>query len=148
MTVNNYIETLLEKNEEDQQIVVIYDDNHNIYYIGKVAYAPLNCWFTFKNAHMVGNELRINDEERESEEAEIIDVLESIKNNKWINEYKCYCGYYPVEILDKALENIYSNDFDSRSQLVSFINNAVWRNLIKKGFVKISKRGGTFKILV
>ncbi len=150
MTVNDYIEKMLESNEENQQIVVIYDNNHNIYYIGKVAYAPLNCWFTFKNAHIVGNELRINDivEETESDEAEIINALESIKNNKWINDHKCYCGYYPVEILDKALENIYNNDFDSRGELISFITNKVWHNLIKKGFVKISKRGSTFRILV
>ena len=61
MTVNDYISRMLENNEENPQIIVIYDDNHNIYYFGKAAYAPLNCWFAFKNAHMVGNELRIND---------------------------------------------------------------------------------------
>ena len=61
MTVNDYIGRMLENNEENPQIIVIYDDNHNIYYFGKAAYAPLNCWFAFKNAHMVGNELRIND---------------------------------------------------------------------------------------
>ena len=150
MTVNNYIEKMLENNEENQQIIVIYDDNHNIYYIGKVAYAPLNCWFTFKNAHKVGNELRINDgvEETESHEEEINDALESIKNDKWINEHKCFHGYYPVEILDKMLENIYENNFDSRDKLTSFIANEIWDNLIKKEFVKISKRGSTFRILV
>ena len=61
MTVNGYISRMLENNEENPQIIVIYDDNHNIYYFGKAAYAPLNWWFAFKNAHMVGNELRIND---------------------------------------------------------------------------------------
>lgn len=150
MTVNNYIEKMLENNEENQQIIVIYDDNHNIYYIGKAAYAPLNCLFTFKNAHKVGNELRINDgvEETESREEEINDALESIKNNKWINEHKCFHGYYPVEILDKMLENIYENDFDCRDKLTSFIANEIWDNLIKNGFIKISKRGSTFRILV
>ena len=61
ISVNNYIEKLLENNEENQQIIVIYDNNHNIHYIGRAAYAPCNCWFTFKNAHIVGNELRINE---------------------------------------------------------------------------------------
>lgn len=71
MTVNDYISRMLENNEENQQIIVIYDDNHNIYYFGKAAYAPLNCWFAFKNAHMVGNELRINDiREEESNNTE------------------------------------------------------------------------------
>ena len=71
MTVNDYISRMLENNEENPQIIVIYDDNHNIYYFGKAAYAPLNCWFAFKNAHMVGNELRINDiREEESNNTE------------------------------------------------------------------------------
>ena len=61
ISVNNYIEKLLENNDENQQIIVIYDNNHNIHYIGRAAYAPCNCWFTFKNAHIVGNELRINE---------------------------------------------------------------------------------------
>ena len=78
MTVNNYIDELLKENEENPQIVAIYDEKHNLHYLGKVAYAPMNCWFPFKNARMVGNELRINDIAEETESTkEIIDGSES-----------------------------------------------------------------------
>ena len=54
-TVNNYLDTL-----DDEQIVTVFNDKHNIHYHGKVGYAPLNCYFEFINAIENGNEIIIN----------------------------------------------------------------------------------------
>lgn len=46
ITVDNYLDTL-----DDEQIVTVYDDKHNIHYHGKAGNAPLNCsHFEFRNA--------------------------------------------------------------------------------------------------
>lgn len=121
MTVNDYISRMLENNEENQQIIVIYDDNHNIYYFGKAAYAPLNCWFAFKNAHMVGNELRINDireEENGNTEGKETKIGKSVYDvdihtvNGWdtyqVNaNFACVAGY-------KAISRV-NNETDSEN---------------------------------
>lgn len=103
---------MLENNEDNQQIIVIYDDNHNIHYIGKVAFAPLNCWFTFKNAQMVGNELRINDVNAENEK--VIDLVKRIEKCKSWSECsnECYelckiAGYEYIYRYNKAKGNIW-----------------------------------------
>ena len=81
MTVNNFIEKMLENNEDNQQIIVIYDDNHNIHYIGKATFAPKDCWITFKKAQMVGNESRINDVNTETKRVmELVKRIEKCKS--------------------------------------------------------------------
>ena len=78
----------------------------------------------------------------------ILEGLEALRNNKWINEHKCWHGYYPVELLDEILFRVYENDFETRDKMKSFITNKVWHNMVEKGIIKLSKSGGTFKILV
>lgn len=48
MTVNSFIEKIVEKNPN--QIVTIYDDKHNIIYHGKADFAPLTLWFEYRNS--------------------------------------------------------------------------------------------------
>ena len=79
---------------------------------------------------------------------EILDGLEALKNDKWVNEYKCYYGYYPVEYLDSILKKAYENDFENDSEMMKFINERVWHNMVDKGIIKLSKAGSSFKILV
>lgn len=57
MSVNTYLDTA---DIDDEQVVVIYNDKHNIHWVGRAGWAPLNCRFEFKNAVRKGNELIIN----------------------------------------------------------------------------------------
>lgn len=50
MTINAYIEKIVEK--DPNQIVTIYDKNHNIMYHGKADFAPLTCWDEYKNSYI------------------------------------------------------------------------------------------------
>lgn len=64
-TVNNYLDTL-----DDEQIVTVYDDKHNIHYHGKAGYAPLDCYFEFINVIENGNEIIIRAKELEEQEVQ------------------------------------------------------------------------------
>jgi hypothetical protein len=56
-----YLETNLEAGTiKETQIVVIYNRKHNITFIGKAGFAPINLYDEFKNACISGNELVIN----------------------------------------------------------------------------------------
>jgi len=57
MTIGKFLE-----NVEENQVVVIYDKNHNINWIGKAGYAPIYTdHMEYKNSYVCGNELRINE---------------------------------------------------------------------------------------
>lgn len=62
MNVSNWIIEQIEKGELDEnQVVVVYDKNNNISYLGKAQFAPLNLWDTFKHVTHVNHEYRINE---------------------------------------------------------------------------------------
>lgn len=79
---------------------------------------------------------------------EILDRLEALKNNKWVNEYKCYYGYYPIEYINNILRDVYSvKDFKDSHEYLDFIFR-VRNNMQDKGIIKFSKAGTSFKILI
>lgn len=45
----------------DCQIVVVYNHNNNIEYIGKACYSPINLYQVIERFEFVGHELRINE---------------------------------------------------------------------------------------
>lgn len=58
-----WLEKKLENGEiAEEQIIVIYNKNHNIEFIGKAGFAPIALWDEVKTVETVGNELRINEE--------------------------------------------------------------------------------------
>jgi len=60
--VTNWIIDNIENGKLDEnQVIVVYDKNNNIEYLGKAQFAPLNLWEEFKTAEIVGHELRINE---------------------------------------------------------------------------------------
>lgn len=52
MTINHYIEQLINAGLE-KQIVTIYDRHHNIIYHGKADYAPINLYDTFRDSELI-----------------------------------------------------------------------------------------------
>ena len=87
INVINWIISKIESGEiEEDQIVVVYDKNNNIEYLGKAEFAPLSLWDEFKTATIVDNELRIN--ERQPERATVKIVMERVGNELHV------CGYF------------------------------------------------------
>ena len=50
MTINTYIETIVENNPN--QIITVYDKKHNIAYHGKADFAPLSLWDEYQNSYV------------------------------------------------------------------------------------------------
>jgi hypothetical protein len=70
-SINTWLEKSLESGMiSEQQIIVVYDKNNNIEYLGKADFAPLTLWDDFKTAVVVGNELHINERQYETTEQE------------------------------------------------------------------------------
>lgn len=87
INVINWIISKIESGEiEENQIVVVYDKNNNVKYLGKAEFAPLSLWDEFKTATIVDNELRIN--ERQPERATVKIVMERVGNELHV------CGYF------------------------------------------------------
>ena len=71
--VTNWIIDNIENGKLDEnQVVVVYDKNNNIEYLGKAQFAPLNLWDEFKTAEIVGNELRINERQTSIKKPHIV----------------------------------------------------------------------------
>lgn len=86
INVINWIISKIESGEiEENQIVVVYDKNNNVKYLGKAEFAPLSLFDEFKTATFVGNELRIN--ERQPERATVKIVMERVGNKLHICSY-------------------------------------------------------------
>ena len=149
MTISMWIEKNLEDGTlAENQIIVVYNKNNNIVYIGKAEFAPIALWDEFVRTEMVGNELHINERAIETTEddapayniSEVIQMLDYIKESKFINARYCFYGYYYVSILRDKLKNMYNIDIYEIEKIED--------DLVKKEIIKFAKSGKTFKILV
>ena len=62
MTVNRYLEQLIENGAiTENQIVAVYDKKNNLVFLGKAGFAPLNLYYELERVERVGNELHINE---------------------------------------------------------------------------------------
>lgn len=171
MSVNTYLDTI-----NDEQTIVVYNNKHNIVYIGKAGYAPLNLYFEFKNAIVRDNELIINGvveevkteevkeettEEVKTEEVEVTEETSEDATEEEITEIlerahhlrrTPYGKYFYRDDLRKIISDVmkyaYNTFYGVRNYLFDYKKvEAVEKTLVDKNLVKFSKNGNMFRFI-
>ncbi len=143
MTVNNYLDTL---NEE--QIVTVFNDKHNIIYHGKAGYAPLNLYFEFRNATENGVDLIINGivETKENIKTEQIAKILEKAHKLRKTPYGCYLYRDDLRKIISDVMGFKYYSFFGGTRLFDFEKvKEVERQMLDK--IKFSKKGNMFKFI-